>query len=228
MHFLMTFLILFFGQPDQSFDWVSFKMVKRTTSNGAVTSTEADVYYSSDGAMVTRIVRPTEIYMLNNAYGEFQIYNPQSNSVVRSVDNRMASEHTSYISFLLGRAEDMGLEAAGFVLRDSRVEDMMLISEYQAPADAKGYIDFVELVSNGDYPIFMGYVGKDGSYVKKVFYYDFESVANAECPMSITEIDFIKGDSVLSKTTFSDFKFDRSEDAKMVNFEIPENAKLIK
>ena len=91
-----------------------------------------------------------------------------------------------------------------------------------------GTLAVVELVSKGEYPVFMGYVAKDGAYLKKIYYYDFEKVAGANFPMSITEIDFNAEDSVVSKTNFGKFRFDQTEDKPLADFQVPSNATLLK
>jgi hypothetical protein len=206
---------------------VSFDMTKRTTTNGMVTRVDARVYYQSTGEMVTNFIAPIKLTILNNSLGEVRIYNSAENSVIKSLDNRMSSQNTTFFYFLVGNSGDMGLESAGFRLRDSRVEDMLLVSEWTPPIDAAREIDYVELVDNGDHPVFMAYLDKNGTYIKKIFYYDFDMVGDVDFPKSITEIDFINMDSVITKTSFSEFKFDDERDVKMINFSVPDNATLI-
>lgn len=211
----------------QNFDWVSFNMVKRTVVNGQVSTVNAKVYYRSSGEMITKFSTPTEMYVLNNTLGDVRIYNPQMNSVVKTLDNRMSSQNTTFFYFLVGKTGDLGLESAGFLLDDSRIEEMMLISEWTPPGELKKEMDKVELVSNGEHPIFMGYLKEDKTYLKKTFYYDFEILGGVDFPMSITEINYVKSDSIITKTSFSNFKFDATEDRDMLDFRIPETATLI-
>ena len=221
-------ILLFSILPKQDFQWVSFEMTKRTTANGSMTVADATVCYNSTGEIVTYFQRPLEMYILNNTLGEYQIYNPSLNTVVRSVDNRLSSQNTTFIYFLLGQSSDMGLESSGFILRDSKVEDNLLVSEYTAPTEIRDRLDYVELVSNGRSPVFMGYIDRKGNYTRKTYYYDYEIIGNFDLPKSITEIDFVNGDSIVSKTTFVNFKFDDSSDLELVNYKVPDNAKLIK
>lgn len=213
---------------DQSFQWVSFDMTTRTAKEGKVVRIDAHVSYKSSDEMVTHFLEPMEVYVLNNSLGEVQIYNAERNEVVRILDNRMGSQNSTFFYFLKGSTSDMGLEESGFFLQNSRVEDMLLISEYKAPNQSQGALDYVELVSNGEYPVFMGYLSKEGNYLKKIYYYDFDKVAGANFPMSITEIDYLEGDSVVSKTSFADFRFDNQEDKLLADFRVPDDAILLK
>ena len=69
---------------------------------------------------------------------------------------------------------------------------------------------------------------KKGKYLKKVFYYDYKSMEGIDFPNSITEINYLETkDSIISKTKFSNFMFDRELDREMLEFEIPESAILV-
>lgn len=202
-------------------------MSKRSTSRGMVTRIDAKVYYNSNGEMVTVFYNPSEMYVLNNTLGDVQIYDPSKNTVIKSLDNRLSSQNTTFYNFLLGNIGDLGLVQAGFKMKESSVEDMMLVSKWDPPVDAKKQMSYAELVSNGAHPIFMGYLNKNDEYIKKIYYYDFQMVAGREFPKSITEIDYNNGDSVITKTSFTSFDFDLSSDQEMVNFKVPSNAKLL-
>ncbi|MEQ9230170.1 MAG: hypothetical protein RIF46_05765, partial [Cyclobacteriaceae bacterium] len=134
MNVLLTFLIPFVTLIQLDFDWVSFSMVKRSTSHGMISRVEASVFYKPSGEMVTHFVSPIDMYVLNNSLGNVEIFNTKENTVVKSLDNRMGSQNTTFYYFLFGSSEDLGLTEVGFSLEESRIEDMMLISEYTPPA----------------------------------------------------------------------------------------------
>lgn len=227
LYWLLTALLSVTAVGQGNFDWVSFNMVKRTVANGKVTRVESNVYYKSTGEMVTHFDSPLEMYVLNNELGDVRLYNPESNTVIKTLDNRVGSQNTTFYYFLVGKTDDLGLESAGFTLMDSKIEDMMLITLWDAPAEVKNHMDRVELVNNGDVPVFMGYLDKKGNYIKKIYYYKFENVGNYQFPMAITEIDFIKQDSLITKSSFGSFVFNNDKDLSMLNFKIPENARLV-
>ncbi len=226
MNIILSFLISFTTCVQLDFDWVSFSMVKRSTTHGMVSRIDARVFYKPSGKMVTHFISPIDMYVLNNSLGNVEIFNTKENTVVKSLDNRMGSRNTTFYYFLFGSSEDLGLSEAGFSLRESRIEDMMLVTEYTPPA-AMGGLEKVELVSNGDHPVFMGYLDKDGKYLKKTYYYDYQMVRGVDFPMSITEIDFQKNDSTITKTTFSDFRFNVPEDQEFADFKTPNTATLL-
>ena len=226
MPLILSFLISFMSLVQLDFDWVSFSMVKRSTTHGMISKVDARVFYKPSGAMVTHFISPIDMYVLNNSLGNVEIFNTKENTVVKSLDNRMGSQNTTFYYFLFGNSEDLGLSEAGFSLQESRIEDMMLVTEYAPPATMRE-LEKVELVSNGDHPVFMGYLNKDGKYVKKTYYYDYEMVRGVDFPMSITEVDFHKNDSTITKTTFSGFRFNAPEDQEFADFKTPSTATLL-
>lgn len=211
-----------------SFEWVKFEMEKRSNQDGKTIKLEADIYFAKKGDMVLHFVSPSEAYILNNQDGELKIYNPETNEVFESVNYQSGSQSATFYYFLKNQSSDMGLKQIGFELTDTKVDGDLLISYWEPPKDIEGLND-IELVQKSRQTIFMGYRDRKGKYLKKVFYYDYQRlVFGVDFPMSITEIDFVEKDSIVSKTKFSAFRFDDSADREMLDYQIPENAKLIK
>ncbi|MFY0605202.1 MAG: hypothetical protein JXR10_00710 [Cyclobacteriaceae bacterium] len=225
MNYIFSVVFLLFISA-QDFNWLSFDMTKRTVSNGKSSTSVARVYYKSDGNMVTKFLNPLDLYVLNDKLGYVQIYNPRTNEVVKSLDNRFGSRNNTFYSFLFSSDDDLGLSQSGFELVNSRVEDMMLISEFSPPGDFQMNVKRVELVSDGEKPVFMGYVDKDDRYTRKIYYYDYDWVMNVQFPKTITEIVYMGSDSTITKTTFGDFRIDVESDQEVVEFQVPQNAIL--
>lgn len=209
------------------FNWVSFEMEKRANRDGKTTKLNAKVYFGRQGDMVTNFTHPVEVMIVNNKEGELSVYNPETNSVYQSVNYQTGSESTTFYYFLMNQTQDMGLKRIGFELADSKVDGKQLISYWEPPQAIEGLAD-IELVRSDRKPIFMGYRDKKGNYIKKVFYYDYQFQRGFNFPMSITEIDYLEKDSIVSKTTFKSFNFDLAEDLDMLRFEIPADATLEK
>ncbi len=225
MNYVFSLIICLFINT-QDFNWLSFTMTKRTAANGRTSKSDARVYYKNDGSMVTRFSSPLEMYVLNDKLGYVQIYNPKTNEVVKSLDNRFGSQNNTFYSFLFAPDDDLGLSQSGFQLIDSHVEDMMLVSEYSPPSDFQFNVKTVELVSDGEKPVFMGYLDKDNTYIRKIYYYDYAWILNVQFPKAITEIVYFNNDSTITKTTFNDFRIDNEEDRILVDFKVPQNAIL--
>lgn len=224
-YFLMVVFALY-----QGFDRSSFDMVRRVNIKGQTINSTATVYFNSDGQMVTKYAAPLDVLIFNNVEGEIQVYNPNDNTVIQSVNYIAGTTNTNFYYFLQGEVEDMGLRKLGFALTNTRFEDGLLITEWAAPMDLSMNFASVELVHQNDIPVFLGHKDQKGNFVKKVYYYDYTELPNyIMFPNSITEIEYQgKKDSVLTKTSFENFQFDRSVDAQYFDFVIPEDAKVLK
>lgn len=212
----------------QSYDWVSFDMIKRTNQNGKTSKNVAKVYFNADGKMLTHFISPMEVMILNNKDGELQLYNPAENTVFQQLNHMLGTENTNIYYFLKQETDDMGLARIGFTLATSRLDDNLLVSIWKSPKQMQQQIFDVELVHQGKKPVFLGYRDAKGKYLKKVYYYQYEQVSGVDFPMSITEIDFLKKDSIVSKTVFESFEINRPADQEWVNFTVPTHATLVK
>jgi outer membrane lipoprotein-sorting protein len=219
-------LLIYFLFLPQQFNWVSFTMVKRINKTGVTSWMDARIHFDKSGDMVTYFTKPEELYILNNADGELKIYNPKENSVFKSVNYNYSSQHTP-IFYFLNQKEDMGLAEAGYNIEHSEVNDMMLVTKWIPPENTEIDLSYIEVVNDGEKNVFQGFYDIEGICFKKVYYYNFHELAEIDIPKSITEIDFIEDDSVITKTTYSDFILNDPVDKEILNLKIPENAKLL-
>jgi hypothetical protein len=195
---------------------------------GKTSSTRSKVYFGDNSNMLIHHISPINLFVLNNRDGELKIYNPEKNSVFQQMNYMINSENNQFYYFLRRKTDDMGLIDNGFTLINTELENGLLISEFDTPQDVKQNFDRVELVHEGKTPIFIGYKDKKGKYRKKVYFYEYEQIGESiQFPMSITEINYIDKDSIIVKSEFSNFQFDKSEDLQMVRFEVPESAILV-
>lgn len=220
--------LLLLSSTPQQFEWVRFEMNQRTNHAGKTSSTDAIIYFSKKSDLLIHHIAPMDMYIKNNREGELQIYNPGENSYYQTLNFNLNSENNQFYFFLMNKTSNMGLEALGFSLEETKIDEDLLISIYDSSPEVKQYFDKVELVHKGRRPIFIGYMDKKGKYLKKVFYYDYKSMEGIDFPNSITEINYLETkDSIISKTKFSNFMFDRELDREMLEFEIPESAILV-
>jgi len=219
-------LLIYFLFLPQQFNWVSFSMVKRINKTGVTSWMDARIHFDKSRDMVTYFTKPQELYVLNNADGELKVYNPKENSVFKSVNYNYSSQHTP-IFYFLNEKENMGLEEAGYEISTSEVNDMLLITKWTPPKKSDIDLSYIEVVNDGEKNVYQGFYDDEAECFKKVFYYDFENVGGKAVPKSITEIDFIEEDSVITKTSFSDFILNDPIDREILDLKIPENAKLL-
>lgn len=223
-HWISWFLLSFFLQ---TYDWVSFDMTKRSVAMGKTTQMDARIFFQKGGEMVTYFTSPSEMFVLNDRDGDVRFYDPAKNRVFKTMNNQMGSQNTVFYYFLNGNTDDLGLSEIGFDLIQSTIEDEVLVSLYEAPQRLRRRFKHAELVSDGTNPIFLGYIGDDGEYIKKIYYYDYYTVGSSNFPLTITEVDYYMADSVITKTTFGRFQFDKASDKEFIEFEIPQDAILL-
>ncbi|MDN4165414.1 hypothetical protein QWY31_07870 [Cytophagales bacterium LB-30] len=207
---------------------VQMHMLKRTATNGYTTSMEADLYYSSEGKMVTLMQAPYKTLVSNTSKGELTIYNFDQNSVISENNYLYSTESNQLYYFLSNKKADMGLSSSGFVLKETVFEDGVKITRWTPPMQIAKQLGTVELVHDKANPIFMSYSLPSGQIIKKVYFYSYIDLKGVDFPTAVTEISYrSEKDSVLTKTTYNNFTFNEEVDQQYLNFKIPANAKVL-
>ncbi|HEY8402058.1 MAG TPA: hypothetical protein VIK89_12390 [Cytophagaceae bacterium] len=204
-------------------------MHTRTTKGGKGTTIKADVFYSSNGKMVTHFTTPEELFIINNAKGELAIYNPGKNTVRMETNYAYGTEYSPLYYFFQDKKSDLGLGTLGFKLKETRFDKNLTITKWAAPLAMAKQLKEVELVHDAQKPIYQSYVDGKGRVLKKIYYYDYVKVENIDFPQSITQIEYFeKGDSSVTKTVYSDIRLNDNSPNTYFDFEVPSTAKLIK
>lgn len=225
---MYSFVFFYFYLLFQTFDQASFDMERRANINGQTTKSTATIYFDVTGNMVTRFAAPLNVYIFNNEDGEIKIYNENDNTVVQSVNYKAGTANTNFYYFLKGEIEDMGLRKLGFLLHETKFDDGLLVTNWEAPIDMRENFASVELVHQGDVPVFLGHKDARGKFTKKIYYSDYQLLNDfIMFPKAITEIEYIKKDSLITKTKFSNFEFDGYVDGQYFDYEIPSDAKVM-
>lgn len=227
---MFLYLFLLWGSllPVQAgFEWVSFNMVQRINTDGKTTRMDSQIYFRTNGDMVTYLTQPVELFLLNNSKGELQVYNPSENSVYKSVNYNQSSQNNTFYFFLNENA-NMGLDQAGYRIGETKVDEDMLVTNWLPPVNLNIEISAIEVVSDDDRIVFMGFLDLEGVYFKKIYFYNFNDLRGISFPHAITDITYFDEDSVITKTTFHDFQYDDYRDKEIMEFQVPENARLVK
>ena len=202
-------------------------MLTRSTYKGKLSSLKATVFYTSAGKMVSYYREPTEMLITNNSKGEITMYNFKNNTVIQKQNSMMSTDVNQLYYFLENNKNDLGLTKIGFVLTETKFKDGLKITVWSPPMQLVRDILKVELAHDKGNPVFLGYFDLKGKAINKVFFYDYHLVGGLQFPASVTYINF-KGvnDSIISKTSYSNFKVDQEVDEQYLNFVIPANAKV--
>lgn len=211
------------------FQKISMDMEMRSVTAGKSARIKANIYYTAEGKMVSYYTEPQEMVIVNNKKGEILIYNPGNNTVIQQQNYTIGTETTQLYYFLENKRNDLGLSAMGYSVRNTRFEDGLKITEWNPPMSIVKEVSKVELVHEKGNPIFMAYHSGSGGILKKIFFYNYTSVSDyITMPTMVTQIEFkTSTDSVITKTTYSQFRLNQNVTDDKLNFVAPPTAKVI-
>jgi len=208
---------------------LSTKITIQEVHNGVSTKVEAEVYYTSNGNVTTHFTYPNNYVLLANNKGEYQVYNPQDNTIKQNQHTAYNTETTFFSHFLNNRTNDMGLQGLGFKLNKTDFENNLMISTWQ-PQTLTSPIAKVSLVHENQIPIYLDYADNNNNTVRKVYFYDYKTLQNyLQIPTQITAINYFEnGDSTIHRTQYHSFEVNQKKGSSYFDFKIPKDAKLVK
>lgn len=225
---LLLVLVLFSSFNDRNFQKIAIKMISKSAKNGFTTKIEGDIYYSASGKMITYFTYPATYVTIANDKGEFLFYDQEKNTVFQSQNAALSSETSFFYFFLNNKKADLGLSDMGFHISNTSFEEGLTVTEWTPPVQIASQLGAIKLVHDRNDPIFMSYKDSNGETIKKVYYYDYINMSGIAIPTSVTQIDYHSPiDSVITKIYYSNIRIGNEVDDKLLNFEIPENAKVI-
>lgn len=224
----IVFLSLFWPFDQYVYQKVSMDMLTRSTHKGMISALKASVYYTSEGKMACHYTDPNEILIMNNTKGEFLIYDYLKNTVAQKQNYLMSTESNQLFYFLENNRGDLGLSKMGFSLKETKFVDGLKVTVWTPPMQVANDISKVEVAHDKNNPVFLGYFDKQGKAINKTYFYNYQMVAGLHFPAAVTQISIIAPkDSIISKTTYANFKVDQQVDEQYLNFKVPANAKII-
>lgn len=211
-----------------NFQKIAIKMVSKSSKNGFTTKIEGDIYYSANGKMITYFSYPASYTTIANNKGEFLFYDPEKNTVFQSQNQALSSETSFFYFFLNNKKTDLGLSDMGFHISNTTFEEGLTVTEWTPPIQIASQLGAIKIVHDRNDPIFMSYKDSNDQIIKKVYYYDYINMSGITIPTSVTQIDYHSAiDSVITKIYYSDIRIGNEVNEKLLNFKIPENAKVV-
>lgn len=205
-------------------------METKTAVKGKAGKVVASVYYSSDGEMVSYYSEPEPIVVMNNRKGDISMYNSRTNSLSRQQNYVFSTETNQLYFFLDNKKSDLGLISIGYTILDTKFENGLKITRWSPPLNLRSEISTVELVHNKSNPVFLAYYDKKNNPLKKIYFYNYSRLSEyITLPGIVTQINFNSStDSVVMKTSYSNFKLNQEVDDSKLKFIIPVDAKILK
>jgi len=208
-------------------DKISASMVIRQVQQGKSVTLRGDIFYQRNGNMITHFTYPREYMIVANKLGETRIYDPMKNTVIEYQNFLFSTQSSQFYYFFSGRVADMGLTKIGYVQDKTYNEGVLLVTEWKLKRpDKKANIQRIRIVYDGQRPVYMHYEEAGGRVFRKVYYYNYQMLNDYTFPSTTTEILYDKGDSVVSKTNYTDFKLNEMSTSAWFDYTIPANAKI--
>lgn len=223
---LLLIVASLFSLSPQTIDRLSATITTRQVQQGKSVTVRGEMFYQSNGNMVTHFTFPHEVVILANKLGETRIYDPRRNAVIRYQSESFSTQTTQLAFFLNGTTSDMGLIRLGFVQDKTTSTGKLLITEWRLKTpNEKAPIQKVRIVYDRANPIYMHYANGAGNIIRKVFYYGYQPIEGRPFPATTTEIIYQDKDSTVSKTVYADFRLNGAANSPYFDYSIPASAK---
>lgn len=208
---------------------LSVKSVTETLQKGKVLRTTADLYFDLAGGRIINMTHaPDESVSIMTPEGKTSLYYPNRNSYLTIQNLALSSRNNNLWFFLNNEGYDLGLQGMGFKVSGIRQEENYTVTTWQAPLRALREVDKIDLVHENHVPVFLEYRDTKGRTTLKVYYEDYLRIDQWMLPARVTEIIFSTDkDSVIRRSTYSDFRSGKNADPRGFEFVIPANATLM-
>ncbi len=212
----------------QSGNYISVNQRTEILENRNKITNEIDLFLDNDKQTITKYYHSSPDYiMIVNALGEIKTYYPASNEVDYKQISEMASKRNLIYYFANNLTDQLGLVDEGFNLVSNTFEEQYYVTLWKAPSILKG-IETVKMVFDNGLPVYSEYKANKEKILRKIYYINYKDFVQFRLPSKIIEISYLpKGDSIISRTVFSDVNISSTPDNSYFNFKIPEDAKPI-
>jgi hypothetical protein len=165
--------------------------------------------------------------MVVNSLGEIKTYYPEKNQVDFKQISGLSSKRNLIYYFVNNLTDHLGLADEGFNLESTAFEDQYYVTNWKPPS-VLSELDNVKMVFEDGFPVYSEYVINKKKILKKIYYTNYKDFKSFRLPMKIIEISYKpSGDSIISRTVFSDVNVSSVAGNSYFNFKIPENAKPV-
>ena len=210
----------------QSGRFISLKQKTEILENKNKLTSDIDIFFNNDKLILTKYYHSSPSYIIiTNALGEIKTYYPSRNEVTYKQLSEMSTKRNLIYYFANNLTDHLGLADEGYQLVSNFFENQYYVTNWKAPA-IQNINGNVKMVFDNGLPIYSEHKINDKEIVRKIYYLNYNNFTQFRLPSKIIEINYLpKGDSIISRTVFSDVKVSSSPDNSFFNFKIPEDAK---
>jgi hypothetical protein len=229
---LFQFLVYSYSLYAQTGNYISLKQRTEILEKKNKLSNEIDLFFDNDKLTITKYYHSHPDYiMVVNALGEIKTFYPTKNEVAYKQITELSSKRNLIYYFANNLTDHLGLMDEGFSLVSNSFEEQYYVTLWKAPAIMNGIngIETVKMVFDNGMPVYSEYKANKEKVLKKIYYINYTDFVRFRLPSKIIEISYLPtGDSIISRTVFSDVHISSMPDNSYFNFKIPENAKPVK
>lgn len=225
---LLPILLLCFSSYAQADRFISVKQKTEVVANKNKLTTEIDLFLDNNKKIITKYYHSSpEFIMVVNSLGEIKTYYPEKNQVDFKQVSGLSSKRNLIYYFVNNITDHLGLADEGFNLESTAFEDQYYVTNWKPPS-VLSELDNVKMVFEDGFPVYSEYVINKKKILKKIYYTNYKDFKSFRLPMKIIEISYKpSGDSIISRTVFSDVNVSSVAGNSYFNFKIPENAKPV-
>lgn len=228
--FILAFVVVF----GSSFfinntEAISLSFTSKILEKKKYLTVEGEVFFKKKGGILTtHLTKPFENVTIINADGDMKNYDILENTLIQSSSALTSSESSYFWYFLNGNYTDLGFPKIGYVIKNTKVEDGVLITNWVPKEGLNSPILNIEMVHEKSLPIYIEFKGAKNKSLGKIFFSSYQKIGTLSLPLKITEIAYQdKGDSTVTSKTYYNPKINKDVNLTYLDFKIPANAKLV-
>ncbi len=228
--FLLTAAIVFGSSFfNNNTEALSLSFTSKILEKKKYITVQGEVYFKKQGGILTtHLTKPFENVTIINSSGDMKNYDVLDNTLILSSSALNSSESSYFWYFLNGNYSDLGFSKIGYVIKNTKVEDGVLITNWVPKEGLNNPILNIEMVHEKSLPIYIEFKGAKNKSLGKIFFSSYQKIGTLSLPLKITEIAYQdKGDSTVTSKTYYNPKINKEVNATYLDFKIPANAKVV-
>ncbi|MFO8029478.1 MAG: hypothetical protein R6U28_06430 [Cyclonatronaceae bacterium] len=208
---------------------ISSEVTTRVWQDGVTVQSTSSLFYHTDGTLVIHTTEPEELIIKTNRLGEMHAYDPEDNTVEYEQNPDMSSETSQFFLFFQGLTDDMGLRRLGFRQSGTEFSDGNEISYWDPPPELVSHLSKAELVHRDYRPVYIAMHDVSDRIIQQTYFHSYTEILDHAFPQRITTIQYeSEQDSLVMQTLFDKIKVNEQADSPFFNFQIPDDAQIIR